>query len=74
MFGFIDRAIRKRRALRYLKAFPEDITVVEAILAALELKAKSPRDAAEMMAGRELTDAEWLPMSLRWERPWHGIK
>jgi hypothetical protein len=74
MFGFIDRAIRKRRVVRYLKALPEDVTVVQAILAALEFKAKSPRDAAEMMAGRELTDAERVPMSLRWERPWYGVK
>jgi hypothetical protein len=43
MFGFIDRAIRKRRVVRYLKALPEDVTVVQAILAALEFKAKSPR-------------------------------
>ena len=73
MLDFISRAIRKRRALRYAKAFPDDIPAVQAILTALELKAKNSREAAEMLVGRELSDAEWKPVSARWERAWRGI-
>jgi hypothetical protein len=73
MFAFLTKAIRQRRALRYAKAFPDEITAVQAILAALELGAKSARDAAEMLAGRELSDAEWLTVSPRWERAWLGV-
>ena len=39
MFDFIIRAIRKRRAIRYFN--PEDLAAVQAVLAALELKAKT---------------------------------
>jgi hypothetical protein len=73
MLEFITRAIRRRRASRYAKAFPDDIAAVQAVLAALELKAGNARDAAEMLAGRPLSDAEWQPISARWERVWHGI-
>ena len=74
MFAFLTKAISQSRALRYAKAFPDDLPAVQAILAALEFGAKSARDAAEMLAGRELSDAEWLAVSPRWERAWLGIK
>ncbi len=44
------------------------------VVVALELRAKSPREATEMFARRPLSDAERAPISARWERTWHGIK
>ena len=73
MFDFITRAIRRRRAIRYFKAYPEDLAAVQAVLAALELKAKTAKEAAEMLFGRELSDVEWQKMSARWERVWNRI-
>lgn len=73
MFEFITRAIRQRRARQYAKAFPDDLAAVQAILMALDFKAKNAREAAEMLAGREFSEAEWLAISTRWERAWHGI-
>ena len=74
MFEFISRAIRKRRALRYAKAFPEDLAAVQAILAALDLHAKSAREAADILAGRLLSDSEWRSIADRWERIWNSIR
>jgi hypothetical protein len=73
MFQILTRAIRKRRAIRYVTAFPEDAVAAQTILTALELRAKCAREAAEMLAGRQFSDAEWLSISERWERAWHGI-
>ena len=73
MFDFITRAIRRRRAIRYFRAYPEDLAAVQAVLAALELKAKTAKEAAEMLFGRELSDVEWQKMSARWERVWNRI-
>ena len=68
-----NRAIRRRRAIRYFRAYPEDLAAVQAVLAALDLKAKTAKEAAEMLFGRELSDVEWQKMSARWERVWNGI-
>jgi hypothetical protein len=46
---------------------------VQAVLAALDLKAKTAKEAAEMLFGRELSDVEWQKMSARWERVWNSI-
>jgi hypothetical protein len=73
MFYFRTRAIRRRRAIRYFRAYPEDLAAVQAVLAALDLKAKTAKEAAEMLFGRELPDVEWQKMSARWERVWNGI-
>jgi hypothetical protein len=73
MFYFITRAIRRRRAIRYFRAYPEDLAAVQAVLAALDLKAKTAKEAAEMLFGRELSDVEWQKMSARWERVWNSI-
>ena len=73
MFDFITRAIRRRRAIRYFKAYPEDLAAVQAVLAALELKAKTAKEAAEMLFGRELSDVEWQKMSARREGVWHSV-
>jgi hypothetical protein len=72
MFYFITRAIRRRRAIRYFRAYPEDLAAVQAVLAALD-KAKTAKEAAEMLFGRELSDVEWQKMSARWERVWNSI-
>lgn len=65
MWSIVQRAIRKRRVLRYAKAFPDDLPAVQAVLTALEFNAKSAREAAEMLAGRPLTDREWSAVSSR---------
>ncbi|RXG84047.1 hypothetical protein EAS61_40065 [Bradyrhizobium zhanjiangense] len=74
MLEFITRAIRRRRAERYIRAFPDDEPAAMVVVVALELRAKSPREATEMFARRPLSDAERAPISARWERTWHGIK
>jgi hypothetical protein len=40
------------------------------IKAARLLGAKSPREAAEITAGRELSDQEWERFKSSWERNW----
>lgn len=74
MWQFVQRFTRKRRALRYAKAFPGDLPAVQAVLLALELNAKNAREAAEILAGRALTDREWSAVSPRWERTWQAVK
>jgi hypothetical protein len=73
MFEFLAKSIRRSRAKRYVKAFPEDAPAAETILAALELRAKTAKEAAEMLAGREISAEEWRLISERWDRAWHGI-
>jgi hypothetical protein len=73
MLRFIEKTLRKRRAARHTKRFPEDTLVVQSLLDALDCNAKTPREAAEVALGRELKDAEWSAIHQRWERPWRAI-
>jgi hypothetical protein len=54
VFDHVTKAIRRRRALRYFRAYPED------------LAAKTAKEAAEMVFVLELSDVEWQKMSARW--------
>lgn len=74
MLKFITRKIRQARAVRYVRAFPEDLPAAQAVLAALEFGAANAREAAEMLAGRPLSDSEWSGVSAQWERTWWGVK
>lgn len=47
-----------------------DLLCQHMILAALELRANSAREAAEMAAKRELSDKEWQDVREPWERNW----
>lgn len=47
-----------------------DLIVQQAIEAALILGAGSARQAAEITAGRELSDPEWSEIGKFWERNW----
>ncbi len=74
MFEWFRRKMRKRRALRYLLLHPEDEVAVCSILFTLALSPKATaRDAAETVAGRPLSDAEWSQFGAKWERPWAAI-
>lgn len=69
--GLLDvliRSIPRRRAQRYVKAYPKDVFVVQATLAAFELNAKSAREAAEMAMGHEIDGQDWQRVSKSWER------
>jgi hypothetical protein len=76
MLQWIARRLRRRRAIEYLKYFPEDEAMVLTALSAFEVSAlKNARELAEIIAGRELQDDEWSDDGFRWERLWrHVIK
>jgi hypothetical protein len=75
MFRLFAKAIRKRRAERYLQVYPEDHAAVGPILFALDrFEPKSARDVAEMRAGHPLTDRQWKEISSRWIRAWKAIR
>jgi hypothetical protein len=74
LLHWIARKFQEHRARNYLLAFPEDEPTVQAILVALRLNPDvGARDAAQMMAGRKLSDDEWEKVGPRWERAWIAI-
>jgi hypothetical protein len=75
MFRVFAKAIRKRRAARYLERHPEDLAAVGPILFALDrFTPTSAREVAEMRAGHRLSDAQWHQISARWNRVWNAIR
>jgi hypothetical protein len=75
MFKLFAKAMRKRRAERYLQDFPEDHAAVGPILFALDrFEPQSARDVAEMRAGHPISDAQWEKVSPRWNRAWKAIR
>jgi hypothetical protein len=59
---------------RYVMAFPDDAPAALTIPTAIELGAKTAREAAEILASREFSDDEWVSIAARWERAWRYIK
>ena len=71
---WLKRRGQSKRAIEYLRQFPNDGPAVEAILMSVTLfDVKSARDAASILAKREMTDAEWAEVGARWERAWYAI-
>jgi len=66
------RGIRRRRAARHLKRLPQDHLVVQATLEAIELKATTAREAAEMAVGHDICAEDWQRVSEHWERVWRA--
>ena len=65
---------RERRVDEYLKSFPDDDPAVQAIIFAADtVNATSPREAAEVLAGWEMSDDEWGRVGPRWERAWSAV-
>ena len=73
MIGWFSKRARSKRTVRYLEKYPNDEPAVQIILIGLELGAVSAREAAEMGAGREISDEEWSKFGERWERAWASI-
>jgi hypothetical protein len=62
------------RAIQYLGKHPEDEPAVKAILIGIEaFEISCAREAAEITAGRPLSDEEWHKYGPRWERAWNFI-
>jgi hypothetical protein len=75
MFKLFAKAIRKRRAQRYLADHPDDDGAVGPILFALDrFTPTSAREVAEMRAGHRLSDAQWRQISAQWNRAWNAIR
>lgn len=77
MFGFSKRERLEKLAARYLAVYPEDDAAVRAILTTKEMfgdAISSPRQVAEILVGRPLTDDEWAESAAdRWERAWNYL-
>ena len=62
------------QGMKHLERFPEDAPIVESILIAAEmLHAKSAREVAEMLWGREISNKEWDQIGDHWDRVWTEI-
>jgi hypothetical protein len=74
MWRCFERRSRLRRARNYLRLYPRDEVAVRGILAALDAShPESARDAAGIVNGKELSEAEWASNATRWERAWDVI-
>ena len=74
MFAWFSKKARLRRAKAYLRKFPEDEPAAFAILSFVDLFAvQTAREAAEMLAGTQMTDDEWGKVAPRWEKTWAAI-
>lgn len=76
MMRWLEKRRRERRSDRYLFDFPDDASAVEAILFPVErfgTSIRSARQVADLTAGRELSEGEWINYGRRWERAWEHI-
>lgn len=72
--GLVYWVANRRRKMRRPDQDPDEAKRAEIaktyIKAAKKLKAKTPREAAEIATGRALTDDEWDAIRQHWERHW----
>lgn len=74
MLEIISRPLLRRRAVRYVRANPEAVLVVQATLEAFDLKVRNAREAAELAVGHSFSDDDWKRVAESWERVWRGIR
>jgi len=71
--GFLQKYLLQRR-LQYAQSIArldEKAALVKTYIAqGKDLGAKSPREAAEMAAGRPLTEEEWAKVGIPWKENW----
>ena len=76
MLRWLAKRRRNRRAIEYIKLFPQDEPAAFGILSIVEMfgvKGKTARVVAQMIAGREVPDSEWAEVGYRWQRAWDYI-